>query len=67
MDGVYRVVNGLGRLALRGLGHDVRWSGVEHLPSSGPVVLAASLHVAMSTPNVVLQEVVRAYLGDDDA
>lgn len=29
---------------------------------TGPVVLAASLHVAMSTPNVVLQEVVRAYL-----
>ncbi|MDB5893192.1 MAG: dehydratase [Rhodoferax sp.] len=29
---------------------------------TGPVVLAASLHMAMSTPNVVLQEVVRAYL-----
>ncbi|MEP6723511.1 MAG: enolase C-terminal domain-like protein, partial [Variovorax sp.] len=29
---------------------------------TGPVVLAASLHLAMSTPNVVLQEVVRAYL-----
>lgn len=30
---------------------------------TGPVVLAASLHLAMSTTNVVLQEVVRAYLG----
>jgi galactonate dehydratase len=29
---------------------------------TGPVVLAASLHVAMSTPNVIFQEVVRAYL-----
>lgn len=29
---------------------------------TGPVVLAASLHLAMSTPNVVMQEVVRAYL-----
>jgi galactonate dehydratase len=29
---------------------------------TGPVVLAASLHLAMSTPNVVFQEVVRAYL-----
>jgi galactonate dehydratase len=29
---------------------------------TGPVVLAASLHLAMSAPNVVLQEVVRAYI-----
>ena len=53
MDGVYRFVNGLGRLALRGLGLDVRWTGLEHVPSSGPVLLAAT-HV--SYPDFVLVE-----------
>ena len=45
--------NGLGRLALRGLGLDVRWTGAEHLPPTGPVVLAAT-HV--SYPDFVLIE-----------
>lgn len=53
MDGVYRFVNGIGRLALRGLRLDVRWTGLEHLPASGPVVLAAT-HV--SYPDFVFVE-----------
>ena len=53
MDGVYRFVNGLGRLGLRALRLDVRWNGVEHLPRSGPVVLAAT-HV--SYPDFVFVE-----------
>ena len=52
-DAVYRCVNGLGRLALRGLGLDVRWTGEEHLPRTGPVVLAVT-HV--SYPDFVLVE-----------
>lgn len=44
-DPVYRLVNGVGRLALRALAVDVRWSGVEHVPRQGPVVLAAT-HVS---------------------
>ena len=53
MDPVYRVVNGLGRLVLRGARLDVRWTGAEHVPLSGPVVLAAT-HV--SYPDFVLVE-----------
>jgi 1-acyl-sn-glycerol-3-phosphate acyltransferase len=45
VDGVYRFVNGLGRVALRALMLDVRWTGAEHLPLSGPVVVAAT-HVS---------------------
>ena len=45
MDRVYRFVNGVGRVALRGLGLDVRWTGLEHLPRSGASVLAAT-HVS---------------------
>lgn len=45
MDRVYRLVNGLGRGALRALRIDTQWSGVEHLPVDGPVLLAAN-HVA---------------------
>jgi 1-acyl-sn-glycerol-3-phosphate acyltransferase len=47
MDGWYRLVNGLGRVALRALAVDVRWTGVEHLPRTGPVVLAAN-HVSFA-------------------
>lgn len=53
MDGVYRFVNGIGRVALRALLLDVRWSGEEHVPRSGPVVLAAT-HV--SYPDFVFIE-----------
>jgi 1-acyl-sn-glycerol-3-phosphate acyltransferase len=42
VDPVYRIVNGVGRLALRALAVDVRWSGVEHVPLEGPVLLAAT-------------------------
>jgi 1-acyl-sn-glycerol-3-phosphate acyltransferase len=45
VDGVYRFVNGLGRLALRTLMLDVRWTGAEHVPGRGPVVIAAT-HVS---------------------
>ena len=53
MDPVYRVVNGLGRGVLRGLRLDVRWTGAEHVPLTGPVILAAT-HV--SYPDFVLIE-----------
>lgn len=53
MDPVYRLVNGLGRAVLAGLRLDVRWSGIEHLPERGPVVLAAT-HA--SYPDFVLIE-----------
>lgn len=42
MNGVYRFVNGVGRVALRALRLDVRWTGIEHVPTSGPVILAAN-------------------------
>ena len=42
MDAVYRVVNAVGRGVLRAMSVDVRWSGVEQVPRSGPVVLAAT-------------------------
>lgn len=44
-DPTYRAVNGLGRVALRAMALDVRWSGAEHVPRTGPVVLAAT-HVS---------------------
>jgi len=53
VDPVYRVVNGLGRVVLRGLRLDVRWTGAEHVPLAGPVILAAT-HV--SYPDFVLIE-----------
>ena len=45
MEDVYRVANGLGRLALRTLAIDTRWAGVHHVPRTGPVILAAT-HVS---------------------
>jgi 1-acyl-sn-glycerol-3-phosphate acyltransferase len=44
-DRTYRAVNTLGRVGLRALGVTVRTAGLEHLPGSGPVVLAAN-HVS---------------------
>jgi 1-acyl-sn-glycerol-3-phosphate acyltransferase len=41
-EGVYRIVNRLGRGALWALGIDVRWTGAEHLPLEGPAILAAT-------------------------
>ena len=49
----YRLVNSIGRLALKGLDIDVRATGLEHLPTSGPVLLAAN-HV--SYPDFVFIE-----------
>src|SRR5690349_13904154 len=45
MDRVYRGVNTLGRLALRALDVRVHATGLENLPVTGPVILAAN-HVA---------------------
>ncbi len=42
MEGVYRVANGLGRLAIKALAVDTRWVGAEHIPSNGPVILAST-------------------------
>ena len=42
MDVVYRCVNALGRLLLGLLGVRVRVRGLEHLPRSGPVILAST-------------------------
>ncbi len=53
MDHVYRFVNSVGRLGLRALAIDVQWTGVEHVPKHGPVVLAAT-HV--SYPDFVFIE-----------
>jgi 1-acyl-sn-glycerol-3-phosphate acyltransferase len=50
---VYRCVNALGRVALRLLRLDIQWTGIEHLPHSGPVVLAIT-HV--SYPDFALVE-----------
>lgn len=50
---VYRLVNAVGRASLRALGLDVRWTGAEHLPRRGPVLLAAN-HV--SYPDFVFIE-----------
>lgn len=41
----YRLANGLGRLALKGLAIDVQSTGAEHLPTSGPALIAAT-HVS---------------------
>lgn len=46
-DGFYRGVNALGRGLLRALAVDVRCEGVEHLPATGPAVLAAN-HVSFA-------------------
>lgn len=53
MDATYRLVNGLGRLALRAMRLDVRWTGAEHVPRTGPAILAAT-HV--SYPDFVFIE-----------
>jgi 1-acyl-sn-glycerol-3-phosphate acyltransferase len=53
VDPVYRFVNGVGRAVLGALDVDVRWTGVEHVPREGPVVLAAT-HV--SFPDFVFVE-----------
>ncbi|MCW2848004.1 MAG: hypothetical protein JWR90_1978 [Marmoricola sp.] len=42
MDGLYRLVNGVGRAALWAFGFDVRWTGAENVPLDGPVILAAT-------------------------
>jgi 1-acyl-sn-glycerol-3-phosphate acyltransferase len=52
-DPVYRLANGLGRGLLRALAVDVRWTGAEHVPTSGPVLMAAT-HV--SFPDFVFVE-----------
>lgn len=41
----YAATIALGRLGLRGLGVTTRWEGAEHVPATGPVVLAAT-HVS---------------------
>jgi 1-acyl-sn-glycerol-3-phosphate acyltransferase len=38
----YRSVNALGRTALRALAVDLRWTGVDNVPASGPVILAST-------------------------
>jgi 1-acyl-sn-glycerol-3-phosphate acyltransferase len=42
---VYAATTALGRLVLRGLDVTTRWEGAEHVPATGPVVLAAT-HVS---------------------
>ena len=44
-DRVYRATNVLGRTVLGLLGVRTRWTGIEHLPDQGPVLLAAT-HVS---------------------
>jgi 1-acyl-sn-glycerol-3-phosphate acyltransferase len=60
VDQAYRFVNALGRVVLRGLDVQVHWTGAEHVPSSGPVILAAT-HV--SYPDFVFVERVAAERG----
>jgi 1-acyl-sn-glycerol-3-phosphate acyltransferase len=50
---VYRATNVLGRRVIRLLGVDTRWTGIEHLPERGPVIVAAN-HV--SYPDFILLE-----------
>lgn len=50
---VYRATNVLGRAALRLLGVRTTWSGLEHVPDHGPVILAAN-HVGF--PDFVVVE-----------
>lgn len=45
MEAWYRVTVGVGRVAFRGLGVRTRWHGLENLPTTGPVLLAAN-HVS---------------------
>lgn len=52
-DRTYRATNVLGRAAIRLLGVDTRWTGIEHLPERGPVLIA-STHA--SYPDFVLVE-----------
>ncbi|QIK74425.1 1-acyl-sn-glycerol-3-phosphate acyltransferase [Nocardioides piscis] len=49
----YRLANALGRVALKGLAIDVQHTGTEHVPTRGPVLLAAT-HV--SYPDFVFLE-----------
>jgi 1-acyl-sn-glycerol-3-phosphate acyltransferase len=44
-DRCYRLADVLGRTAMRVLDIDTRWTGEEHLPTSGPVLMAAT-HVS---------------------
>jgi 1-acyl-sn-glycerol-3-phosphate acyltransferase len=53
VDRAYWFVNGVGRLALHALDVRMHWSGIEHLPTSGPVILASN-HV--SYPDFVFIE-----------
>ena len=53
MEPLYRLANGLGRVALRAMSIETRWSGAEHIPADGPVILAAT-HV--SYPDFVFIE-----------
>ncbi|SEC39045.1 1-acyl-sn-glycerol-3-phosphate acyltransferases [Nocardioides exalbidus] len=52
-ESVYRATNVLGRAALRLLGVRTEWSGLEHVPEHGPVILAAN-HVGF--PDFVVVE-----------
>lgn len=42
VEPVYKIVNGAGRVALWAFALDVQWTGVEHLPLDGPVIVAAT-------------------------
>lgn len=53
-EAVYRTTNVLGRAALRLLGVRTEWSGLEHVPERGPVILAAN-HVGFPDFLVVEQ------------
>ncbi|MCF6379076.1 1-acyl-sn-glycerol-3-phosphate acyltransferase [Nocardioides KLBMP 9356] len=59
-EGVYRVTNRIGRGVIRLLGIDTQWTGLEHLPEHGPVIIAAN-HV--SYPDFVLLEQVAVERG----
>lgn len=58
MENVYHVANRLGIAMMRALRIDVCWTGAEHVPTAGPVILAAT-HVAY--PDFMFIE--RAVLG----
>ncbi len=45
MEPVYSLANGLGRTLMRVLGYDIAITGSEHIPATGPVILA-STHVS---------------------
>jgi 1-acyl-sn-glycerol-3-phosphate acyltransferase len=60
VDQAYRFVNALGRVALKALDVQVHWTGAEHIPRSGPVILAAT-HA--SYPDFVFVERVAAQRG----